>query len=271
MNLSDKGRPGLVTVTFRQLSPKEIVAVAKSAGLEVLEWGGDVHVPLGNTRRAREVAALTCAAGLKTVGYGSYYRVGHGGENGSPHFSAVLETAEALGAPLIRVWAGSMGSDDADDVYFDRVCSDAVCIASAAAARGIKVAFEFHGGTLADNPASARRFYSALSDRRIHSLWQPLHSLDRRAQDESLEVILPHLAHVHVYHWAPGSVVERRPLAEGQAAWSAWMRRIAAAGHKPDYLLEFICDDNPANLAEDAANLRLWLGSLPHGGCKIRP
>jgi sugar phosphate isomerase/epimerase len=263
MNAGHGSRAGLVTVTFRQLSPVKIVETAKLAGLEVLEWGGDVHVPAGDTRRAREVALMTDEAGLQTVCYGSYYRVGPGGKKGEPPFSKVLETAEALRAPLIRVWAGSKGSGEADAGYFDRVCADAVAIADAAALRGIKVAFEFHGGTLADTPASAGKLYGALPHRNIFALWQPLPSLDRAAQDESLEVVLPRLAHVHVYHWLAAESLERRPLVEGVEAWPAWMGRLASAGQHPDYLLEFVRDDNPSDLFADAAALRSWIGDLP--------
>ncbi len=49
MNASAHGRAGLVSVTFRQLSPEEIVRVAREAGLTVIEWGGDVHVPPGDS------------------------------------------------------------------------------------------------------------------------------------------------------------------------------------------------------------------------------
>lgn len=75
-----------------------------------------------------------------------------------------------------------------------------------------------------------------------------------------LEVVLPRLAHVHVYHWLPGASLQRRPLGEGEGAWRAWMARIAAAGKNPDYLLEFVREDDPANLAADAASLRSWIG-----------
>ena len=95
----------------------------------------------------------------------------------------------------------------------------------------------------------------------IRALWQPLPSLDRTAQDESLEVVLPRLAHVHVFHWRPGPVVERRPLREGQAEWSAWMERIAAAGGRPDYLLEFVRGEDPAQLGANAVPLRGWMRS----------
>jgi 3-dehydroshikimate dehydratase len=261
-------RAGLVTVTFRNMTAEEIVRLAAANGLTALEWGGDIHVPPGDLARAAKVASLARGAGLPTICYGSYYRVGHGGENGASSFAEILQTAEALGAPVIRVWPGNRGSADADAAYYDKVCADAVVIAGAAAERGIRVAFELHGGTLTDTPASARRLYAALDHPNIFALWQPLSSLDRAAQDESLEVVLPRLAHVHVLHWRSGPVVERRPLHEGRSAWSAWMARIAAAGSRPDYLLEFVRGEDPAQLGADAASLRGWLAGGGEGGSR---
>ena len=247
-----EGRPGLVTVTFRQLSAEQIVEVAAAAGLKVLEWGGDVHVPAGDVHRAREVAAATREAGLETVCYGSYYRVGHEVEGGQAPFSAVAETAAALGAPCIRVWAGNHGSPEADEAYFLRVCSDAVRVADMAARNGLRVAFEFHEGTLNDTPGAARKLLSALPHPNLFSLWQPLLSLDRDDQDLSLRVILPRLAHVHVYQWVAGHPVDRRPLGEGFVVWQNRFTEMRLANLVPDALLEFVRGDDPKLLREDA-------------------
>jgi sugar phosphate isomerase/epimerase len=256
MTNPNKGRLGLVSVTFRQLSAEQIIEVAKSAGLQVLEWGGDVHVPAGDTRRAREVAALTREAGLETICYGSYYRVGHEGEGGQPGFSAVLETAVALGAPSIRVWAGTRGSEAADGAYFIRVCDDANRIADLAAAQGVRIAFEFHGGTLNDRAGAAAKFLETLSHSNIDTLWQPLVSLDAGEHDRSLQVVLPRLAHVHVFHWLPGDPIDRRPLAEGAPLWRDWFATMRGGGRRPDALFEFCRGDDPGQLAADAAVLR---------------
>ena len=253
MKPRNEGRSGLVTVTFRQLTPEEIIAVAKGAGLKVLEWGGDVHVPTGNTRRAREVAALTRAAELETICYGSYYSVGHEGEGGKPSFAEVLATAAALGAPSIRVWAGTRGSDAADDAYFTRVCDDANRIADLAAKQGVRIAFEFHDGTLNDNAEAAAKFLAALPHPNIYTLWQPLVSLDAEQRNRSLEVVLPRLAHVHVFHWLPGDPIDRCPLIEGADLWRGWLATMQAAGRRPDTLLEFVKGDNLDALAEDTS------------------
>ena len=261
MNTAGKGRPGLASVTFRQLSPREIVAAAKDAGLQVLEWGGDVHVPAGDIKRARDVAGLTRDAGLETISYGSYYRAGHEGEGGKPPFSVALETAVALGAPCIRVWAGTRGSDFSDDAYFAQVCDDASRIADEAQKSGVRVAFEFHDGTLHDTPAAAERFLAELPHPNIYSLWQPLVSLDAEQRLRSLQAVLPRLSHVHVFHWLPGDPVDRRPLAEGAKVWQDWFETMHLAGHCPDALLEFVHGDQLVNLASDAWQLQALLRS----------
>ena len=55
---------GLVSITFRQLQPREIITLVQKSGLKGIEWGGDVHVPHGNLHAAREVGHMTREAGL---------------------------------------------------------------------------------------------------------------------------------------------------------------------------------------------------------------
>ena len=40
-------RPGLCSITFRDLSVDDVVALAADAGLAGIEWGADRHVPPG--------------------------------------------------------------------------------------------------------------------------------------------------------------------------------------------------------------------------------
>ena len=100
-------RPGLCTVTFRQLSPEDIVALSAECGIVGIEWAGDVHVPAGQIDVARHVRSLTEEAGLSVVSYGSYIAPPSDDERA---FATVLETAQALGAPNIRIWPGTRES-----------------------------------------------------------------------------------------------------------------------------------------------------------------
>ena len=44
---------GLVSISFRDLFPKQIVDMVAEVGLDAIEWGGDVHVPHGDSRGRR--------------------------------------------------------------------------------------------------------------------------------------------------------------------------------------------------------------------------
>jgi len=254
MNTARRILPGLVSVTFRGLPPREIVALAARARLAGIEWGGDLHVPHGDLARAREVGAMTRDAGLAVAAYGSYYEVGES-ESAGLNFARVLETAVALGAPLIRVWAGKRGSAGADEAYRRRVAEEARRIAVDAAGAGVRVAFEFHGGTLTDDADSAVRLLTATADAGLRCYWQPPVGWTQAERLASLNRMAPFLANLHVYHWLDSG--ERRPLTEGAGPWLAYLRAVAPiAGGGPRWaLLEFVRDDSPAQMLEDAAVL----------------
>ena len=149
---------GLVSVSFRKLSPREIVELARETNLKAIEWGGDVHVPPGDLARAREVRAMTTDNGLSVLAYGSYVRLG---EEEAATLPRVIETAKALGAPAIRVWAGRRGSAEADDAYRQRVIDQARQFATIAADAGVVVCYEYHVDPLPDTNASAMELLHA--------------------------------------------------------------------------------------------------------------
>jgi hypothetical protein len=115
--------PGLVSVTFRKLTPPQIVELVSLGRLVGVEWGGDVHVPHGDLARGEEVGRMTRDAGLAVAAYGSYFEVGESEAEGLS-FASVLETALALGAPLIRVWAGRSGPAQTDATTRQRIIAD---------------------------------------------------------------------------------------------------------------------------------------------------
>ncbi|MGC4030327.1 MAG: hypothetical protein QM754_01080 [Tepidisphaeraceae bacterium] len=100
-------RTGLVSVTFRQRSVAQIISDVAKAGLQAIEWGGDVHVPPGDLPHAAEVRRQTAEAGLAVSSYGSYYNAT---KDPADLAGRVLATAAELGAPTVRMWAGPMDS-----------------------------------------------------------------------------------------------------------------------------------------------------------------
>ena len=243
-------RPGLVSVSFRQLTPDKILELCKESGLQVLEWGGDVHVPHGDLDAAARVGEATRAAGLSVAAYGSYYRLG---VPDGPTFDAVLGSAVALGAPAIRVWAGNRGSAETDAAGRQAVVEDAMRCADLAAEQGIYLCYEFHQGTLADTTSSALELLAATVHPFVRSLWQPPHGESLEDCVASLRAIRPRLHHVHVFHWWPDPA-HRHPLADGRERWAAYVAELR--GCPVDLLLEFVRNDDPDLLREDAEALR---------------
>ena len=252
-------RTGLVSVTFRKLAPREIIALAGQAGLDGIEWGGDVHVPHRQITLAAEVHRMTRDAGLTIAAYGSYYRVGVSEANGLP-FASVLETAVTLSAPTVRVWAGNRGSADADDRYRAMVNDDARRIADLAQAAGLTVSFEYHGQTLTDTQQSAVRLLMDISHPNVRAYWQPPLGMPNGECIAGLQELIQHLTNVHVFHWLAGlHGADRRPLQEGKTEWLGYLDVLRAVGGEHYALLEFVRDDMPQQMLADAGTLRGWL------------
>lgn len=251
-------RPGLVSITFRRLSPAEIVDLAAESRLEAIEWGGDVHVPHGDLAAARHAAAVTRDAGLAVAAYGSYYRVA---EEDQPPFETILETAVDLGADRIRVWAARRGSADADDAFRDRVASETRRIADLAAAENVRIIYEWHGGTLTDTTESAVALLRAVGHDNVGTYWQPLRRMPTEQCLAAMDAVAEWLAGLHVFTW-DRETGERLPLSDGRDCWPQYLTR-AAAGRDMYALLEFVPDNDPAGLARDAETLRRWLAA-PH-------
>lgn len=250
-------RPGLVSVTFRKLSPAEIVALVREAGLTGIEWGGDVHVPHGDLARAREVRKLTEENGLRVAAYGSYYRAGFSESDGLA-FERVLATARELGAPTIRVWPGTKGSAEVDEAGRRSVGADLERIAGLAAQAGISVSTEFHGGTLTDTNESAVRLLSEVSHPNLFTYWQPHNGEATEDCVAGLRAVRARMSNLHVFHWWPTSA-ERHPLAEGSARWAAFFAECAPLTEDRFALMEFVPGDAPEAFLRDAGTLKALL------------
>jgi len=249
--------PGVVSITFRKLSPGEIVELVCKAGGRGIEWGGDIHVPHGDGVRAREVRRLTEEAGLRVAAYGSYYRAGWSEENGLA-FRQVLETAVELGAPTIRVWPGTKGSAEVDAHGRGAVVEDLRRIAELAAQVGVTVSTEFHGNTLTDTNESARQMLGEVDHANLFTCWQPHNGEETSQCVAGLRAVLAKVGNVHVFHWWP-TAGERHALADGATRWAEFFRELKGAPGDRFALLEFVPGDEPGAFLRDAATLGEWL------------
>lgn len=187
-------KTGIVSVTYRHLSSDETISAARSAGLEAIEWGGDIHVPPENIGNARAVGEATRAAGLEVVSYGTYYRLGENGRNFEVKFAETLAAAKALGAPSLRIWAGSKDACDTGEAERKELVRELRVCADMAAREGERIALEFHQKTLTSDADSAERLVGEVGRENLSLYWQPNQFLTFERNIENLTTVLPFIS-----------------------------------------------------------------------------
>lgn len=246
---------GLVSITFRKLIAQDIIKLVSKAGLDGIEWGGDIHVPHGNIKIAKEVYKMTIDAGLDIAAYGSYYKVGCEKENDIT-FEQVLETATILHAPTIRVWAGNRSSNDIDEDFRQKVINESKHIAELSQKAGITISIEYHPNTLTDTLDSAYKLFTDLDHPNIYSYWQAPLYLDHKERLIGLKRMKPWLSNIHVYHWIS---MNRAPLLDGEKEWSEYINEIKGTGKDHYMMIEFVKNDAPEQFLLDAKALKNML------------
>jgi sugar phosphate isomerase/epimerase len=258
--------PGLCSITFRTLSSDEVVDLAARAGAQGIEWGADVHVPPGGDPSITALGARTRDAGLAVVSYGSYLGMA---PSSADQVDAVLDSAEAIGAPMVRIWAelGVGPESPADERR--RVTEHTAGLVERIAARGLTATLEFHPGTLTETAWSTNELLEVVGRTELRTHWQPDPSLAPETALDELAQVAPRLAHLHVFAWGPTGIDDRWPLTDGAALWAA---AVALADREGDALpggryalCEYVRDDDPEQFLADVRVLRSWIDDLDHG------
>ncbi|MBW5251929.1 TIM barrel protein [Streptomyces sp. P01-B04] len=256
----DAGRTalGLCSVTYRRLPAIEVARCAAHAGLEVIEWGADVHAPAEEPGTVRAVREASDRYGLACCSYGSYFRATPDELAGFP---AVARAAMLLGAERVRVWAGATGSQYALPEQRHATVRCLRAAALIAADHGLGLATEFHGGTLTDTVASTVRLLDEVDADNVRTYWQPpLDTPDEEALS-GLAELGDRIAAVHAFSWWPGNT--RQPLEDREDLWTAALGMLDGRGIEA--LLEFVPGDDPAVLTREAATLRRAAGQTVSG------
>jgi sugar phosphate isomerase/epimerase len=258
--------PGLCSITFRSLTPEDVIDLAERAGVQGIEWGADVHAAPGGGADVAALGQRTRDAGLAVASYGSYLGMA---PSSDAQIDAVLDSAEALGAPMVRIWAelGVTPDSAADDRR--RVSEHTAVLVDRIAERGLVATLEFHPGTLTETAWSANELLDAVARSELRTHWQPDPSLAPGTALAELSAVTAHLAHLHVFAWGTGGIDDRRPLADGAALWVPALelagREGAAVPGDRYALCEYVRGDDPEQFVADARVLRSWIDAIDHG------
>ena len=241
---------GLVSISFRTHSPKEILDAVKAAGLSAIEWGGDVHSPHGDIDTAKSIKELTDSYGIKIAEYGSYYAIG---KSEPELFSAVLASADALGTDIIRVWPGQgKPSDTYSKEEYEAAVADAKRIC--ALANGKTVALECHPNSLTDEYHTALQFIYDVGAKNLKMFWQPNQHRPLAYNLDAIRALYPYIVSVHVFSWKRK---EKFPLKYLESEWAEYIKLLPEKDI--NYMLEFMHDNDINTLKETAETLNKWL------------
>ena len=158
---------GLCSVTFRKKSVREVVEIATKAGIDYIEWGGDVHVK--TMEDARTVKALCNDAGIKISSYGSYF---NSSESDCEKWTKICQIAKEMNASSVRIWLGRKNSEETSRDEFLALLENTKTMCGIAAEYGLLVCPECHDNTFNNNTDAFLHFSKELQKDNFRTYFQ---------------------------------------------------------------------------------------------------
>lgn len=131
---------------------------------------------------------------------GLYPRLHLEGEAGQQEMDAVqhlFDRAGILGAELIKIFPGSLGTDVVTDAEYDRSMAFMQEMARRAAAADLTITCETHANTLCDTREACVRFLRDVNAENLKVCYQPYDFTDTAHAIVDYEALAEHVIHVH--------------------------------------------------------------------------
>jgi len=244
-------RLGVVSVSFRQLSPKAILEATKKAGLSCIEWGSDVHAPCHDTTRLHEIAALQKQYGIECSSYGTYFRFV---ESPLAELSDYVAAAKILGTDTLRLWCGHRSGEQYSDEEKEELILQCKQAARLAEKEGVKLCMECHKNTYTQRLKDALSLMHAVDSPSFRMYWQPFQWQSAAQNLSYARAIAPFVEHIHVFHWKGD---QKLPLKDATDEWQAYLHEFSVPR---TLLLEFMPNGSADELADEASALKSIIG-----------
>ncbi len=190
-------KTGLCTITNKDQSVESVMSMAADCGYDGVEiWGREPHIENGDDDTCERISNHAKTVGLEIPVYGSYLRAGT--DEFDDQLADELRIADALGAPLIRVWAGTQEYQDRTADHWEQVVADLRTLSREAAGRGVEVSVEKHQGTLTNLREGARRLIEAVDSDNCGLNYQPLFFYTAEELKAEARELAPYSNNVHV-------------------------------------------------------------------------
>lgn len=250
---AQKHRTGLVSVSFRGHSPREILSAMKEAGLSYIEWGSDVHAPCHDRARLDELVALMKQFGVRCCSYGTYFRLG---QMPLSELEPYILAAKTLGTDTLRLWCGTKSGAEMTPDEVASLLSECRAAADMAEKHGVTLCTECHMGTFTERPEDALWLMREVASPHFRTYWQPFQWRTVEQNLHYLRTLLPYVTHLHVFQWKGAA---RYSLSEGFGEWQDYLALLQGSH---TLLLEFMPDDKLETLGAEASALRAITGEM---------
>ncbi len=248
-----KYRLGLVSISFREHSPEEILKAVKSAGLSCIEWGSDIHAPCHDTERLHEIARLQAQYGIECSSYGTYFRLGH---TPMEELGDYIAAAKLLGTNILRLWCGDKSGAEMTDSEREALFAECRRAAKIAEVNDVTLCMECHMRSFTECSEDTVALMKTVNSPAFRMYWQPFQWLDAEKSLTVACAVAPYAEHIHVFNWQ-GS--RKFPLAE---AVEEWRHYLSVFDTPRTLLLEFMPDDRLEALSVEAESLRTIVGGM---------
>lgn len=237
---------GLVSISFREHSPRKIALTANKFGLKHIEWGSDIHAPCQDISQLHQILGLQAQYGLSCCAYGTYFRLGFHSLDELPQY---IHAAKILGTNTLRLWAGRKKQKDCtkeEREYLFSQCSQAAALAEE---NGVILCLECHRRSYTETKEGALELMRHVNSPNFRMYWQPNPDLSAEENLDYIAALQDYITHIHVFHWKGA---ERLSLAEGKDIWGKYLSALDGDHH---LLLEFMPDDRIQSLGNEASAL----------------
>ncbi len=242
---------GLVSVSFRDQSPKTVIEAASAAGLAFIEWGSDVHAPCTDIERLSEIAELQGEYGICCSSYGTYFRLT---ETPIEELDGYINAAKLLGTRYLRLWCGRKKRADMTEDEAEELLKTSQKAASIAEREGVVLCLECHKKTFTEDPDDAVWLMKTVASPNFRMYWQPFQWQNAAENIENAKKIAPYAEHIHVFNWKDK---EKLPLCDAVEEWRSYLDVFSTPR---TLLLEFMPNGRVDELASEADALRAIIG-----------
>jgi sugar phosphate isomerase/epimerase len=278
-------KPGIFAKTFAGTTPEAVLAAARRAGYEAVQynWACSGLGPLPERipeGAAAAVARAAAAAGVEVVALSATYNMVHPDLArrlaGRRALAAIAGAARAAGTRLLTLCTGSRDPDDqwrrhpdnASPAAFRDLCLELEAVLPLAEAHDLLLGVEPELGNVVDTPRRARELFQALGSDRLRVVLDPANLFEaagpdqvRRLVEEAVDLLGPRISLAH----AKDRDAAGRVVAAGRGAVDLghFLAALGRAGFDGP-LVTHGCTE--AEAPEVAARLRALLGRAAGAG-----